>query len=275
MSADRSRDWCFTLNNYTDFQYETICNYGQLPNCVYLVVGKEVGKSGTPHLQGYIYYKNARSFDSVRKLLFDAHIEKAKGTSKQASDYCKKQKDYIELGTLPKQGKRNDIEEIKEIVKSGGSIRDVVEVATSYQSFRMAEVYFKYMEKPRTWKPKVEWYYGPTGTGKTKLAYEVLGDDAYTAMSTGKWWEGYDAHENVLIDDMRKDFLKFHELLRLLDRYAMKIETKGGSRQFLAKHIIITSAYHPTALYDTREDIQQLLRRIDVIREFTNEDEYI
>ena len=34
-----------------------------------------------------------------------------------------------------------------------------------------------------------------------------------------KWWEGYDGHEVVLLDDIRKDFCKFHELLTLLDIY--------------------------------------------------------
>jgi len=86
--------------------------------------------------------------------------------------------------------------------------------------------------------------------------------------TTNKWWEGYDAHENVIIDDMRGDFCKFHELLRMLDRYAYRIETKGGSRQFRAKTIIITSCYSPTEMFDTREDIQQLLRRIDEIKVF-------
>lgn len=145
---------------------------------------------------------------------------------------------------------------------------EVVMVAKSYQSVKMAEQILKYHEKPRNAKPRVEWYYGPTETGKSRKAYEVLGEECYTCMSTGKWFEGYDAHTKVLIDDMRGDFFKFHELLRLLDRYAMRVETKGGSRQFLADHIIITSCRHPFDLFDTREDVQQLLRRIDVIEKF-------
>ena len=80
-----------------------------------------------------------------------------------------------------------------------------------------------------------------------------------------KWWEGYDAHPNVLIDDFRKDFCTFHELLRILDRYPYRIEVKGTSRQLLAKRIIITCPYHPEIIYDTREDIGQLLRRITKI----------
>lgn len=264
----RSRDWCFTVNNYTDVDYQVCSDLSVISQ--YLIFGKEVASTGTKHLQGYIYFKDAKSFSKMQKLLpSGTHIEKAKGTPQQASDYCKKEGDYYESGELPQvSGKRNDLDVVRNIVKEGGKMRDVVDVATSYQSVKMAEQLFKYKEKPRTWKPEVYWYYGATGTGKTKCAYEILGEDCYTAMSTGKWWEGYDAHDNVLIDDMRKDFMKFHELLRLLDRYAMKIETKGGSRQFLAKKIIITSCYHPKDLFDTREDVMQLIRRIDHIKEF-------
>ena len=46
------------------------------------------------------------------------------------------------------------------------------------------------------------------------------------------------------------------------------VECKGGSRQFLGKHIIITSSYSPEDVYDTTEDINQLMRRIDKIKIF-------
>lgn len=222
-------------------------------------------------MQAYIYYHNARSFKAVQKDFNGAHIEATKGNPTQASDYCKKENDYYEYGSLPQQGTRSDLENVKEVLKETGKMRDVVNVATSYQSVRMAECILKYHEPSRKEKPFVRWFWGSTGTGKSKTAYELLGDDCYTCLSTGKWFEGYDGHESVLIDDMRKDFLKFHELLRLLDRYTMRVECKGGSRQFRATTIIITSCYHPSTLFDTREDVQQLLRRIDEIKEFKSD----
>lgn len=267
----RSRSWCFTINN------PDLLSQGYKQFCIdlegltkYAVIGIEVGESGTQHIQGYMYLENAKTLTAIKKLndFFQrAHLEIAKGTPLQASDYCKKDKNFTEYGTIPKQGTRTDLDEIKDLVNQGKGMRDIVDVATSYQSVKMAEVLLKYKEKPRAWKPSVIWFYGATGTGKSKKAYELM-PDAYTCMSTGKWFEGYDAHEDVIIDDMRKDFMKFHDLLRFIDRYEMRIETKGGSRQFVAKRIIITSCYHPKELFETREDIQQLLRRIDEIEEF-------
>lgn len=277
----RSRGWCLTINNYTEAEWDACIN----EECEFSVFAPEIGDSGTKHIQGYIYYKNPKKFKTMKKNWKRAHLEVPKGSAEENLKYIQgpyekngKQKPYnpdaIVFGTCPKQGSRSDLEVVKERLKETGRMRDVVTVATSYQSVRMAECILKYHELPRTEKPFVRWFWGPTGTGKSKTAYELLGEDCYTCMSTAKWFEGYDGHTEVLIDDMRKDFCKFHELLRLLDRYQMRIECKGGSRQFRATHIIITSCYSPQTLFDTREDVQQLIRRIDEIKEFGHEEKY-
>ena len=260
------RNACFTLNNYNDDQYAQIVNF--LSACKYYVIGKEVGASGTPHLQGYCEFPNSRSFKAVHRALFNAHIETRRGSAEQASDYCKKDGDYIEHGEISKQGERSDIQIIRDTLETHPSrpMRETTAIATSYQSIKVAEQYLKYHEIKRTWKPEVKWYYGPTGSGKTAQAIDELTDPYIWC--TPKWWDGYDAHEHVLIDDFRKDFCTFHTLLRILDRYPHAVETKGGMRSLLAKKIIVTCPYHPEEVYATREDIQQLLRRIDEIKKF-------
>jgi len=84
------------------------------------------------------------------------------------------------------------------------------------------------------------------------------------------WWDGYRWQRFVIADDFRKDFCKFPQLLRMLDKYEFQVQVKGGYVQLLAKVIVITCAFHPTELYDgINEDVNQLLRRIDVVRHFT------
>lgn len=59
-----SRGWVFTLNNYTE-EEETLAL--ALPwgwhEPSYGVIGKEVGESGTPHFQGYLYFKTEKSLN--------------------------------------------------------------------------------------------------------------------------------------------------------------------------------------------------------------------
>lgn len=284
----RSRDWCININNYTEEELIIMDDMSTI--ATYLVYGKEIAPTtGTPHVHLYVYFPNAKTFERMKKFFPRARIEKTAGNTFQASMYCKKGEqsheewekygvegenfgknaDFKEYGELPdKQGKRTDLDNVRQVLSDTGRMSEVVAVAKSNQSVRMAQEILKYHEKKRDWKPQVMWFYGATGTGKSKTAYEILGDDCYTTMDTGKWWEGYDAHESVHIEDMRRDFLKFHQLLKLLDRYPYRIECKGGSRQFLAKRIIITSCYSPYEMFETREDIQQLIRRIDEIRKF-------
>ena len=89
MSVDnRSRGWCFTINNYTEEDENIV--YAMSWDCAYIVCGREVGDSGTPHLQGYIYYKNAVRLSTMKEVHPTAHWEPQRGTPQQASDYCKK-----------------------------------------------------------------------------------------------------------------------------------------------------------------------------------------
>lgn len=261
---DRERNWFLTINNYSPEELEFCKSY----KCLYKLLADEIGeKEKTPHLHIYFELKNAKSFSKIKKEFPRANIKVAKGNALQNKNYLVKQNLILEEGVPKKQGTRTDLQHAKSILEDTGKMADVVMEATSYQSIRMCECILKYKERKRVWKPIVKWYYGKTGLGKSKQAYEEC-EDPYTTGKTIKWWEGYDAHENVIIDDFRKDFCCFHELLKLLDRYPYRVEYKGGSRQLLAKKIIITSEYHPKDIYETRDDIQQLFRRIDEIKLF-------
>lgn len=273
----RIRNYCFTLNNYTQEDCLTL----EKLKCKYIIYGKETGEeNGTPHLQGFVIWNNAKTFTATQKSLpARCHIEPIKGTPYQNFRYCRKGGDFFEAGDRPEkvgQGKRNDMLEIKRRVSQNVNIKDLLNDDTiiNHQQLKFAESLKKYYEPKRKWKTKVSWFYGPTGTGKSYTAHQYFesiteDDNIYEAMDTGRWWDGYDGQEYVIIDDIRGDFLKFHQLLKLVDRYGYRVETKGSTRQFLAKHIIITAPYSPEQMFDTREDLGQLLRRIDEIKQFT------
>lgn len=249
----------------------------------YVVWGNETcPTTGRPHIEGYVHFKHARSHKSVCGLLSGAHVEAAKGTPVEARAYCvgpydkgDKHKDYNpsheEYNDLPVQGKRTDIEDVRNQLRNGATMRDITDGSFNYQDILIAEKWFKYNEQKRSKPMEIRWYYGPPGAGKTRAALEWLGDDVYTASrTTSKFWDGYDAHQGVLIDDFRTDWCKFVELLGITDRYAYQVEVKGSARQLRATKMAITCPYSPEEVFSRiSEDLDQLLGRLSEIHEIT------
>lgn len=258
----RHRLYCFT-----DFELD-LDFYNKFDGD-YIICGDEVCPSTKRrHWQGFIYFKNAKSVSAARKSFKPRHIELCGGNAGENITYSSKDANIVfERGNRPEQGARNDLRALHERLVDEPRIRTIVESGANLQQIRHAEKILQYIEPSRDWKPEVYWFHGPTGTGKTREAVARC-ENPWISSKSLRWWEGYDGHEDVIFDDFRKDFCTFHELLRILDRYAYRVEYKGGSRQLLAKRIFITSPYSPAETYCTREDVAQLLRRITEVVDF-------
>lgn len=116
-TMSRAKHWCFTLNNYTA---EDIDRLGKLEGAVdYLIYGKEVGESGTPHLQGFVSFNTRVRRSTVIEKVGQAHFTVARHIT-QAIEYCRKEGDVTEFGTQPRGGgSRNDLDEFKAAVQGG------------------------------------------------------------------------------------------------------------------------------------------------------------
>lgn len=251
-------NWCFTLNNWDEVQREKLIEV----DYNYMIIGKEVGENGTPHLQGYIEFRSRKRLKTVKKINNNIHWEPRRGTQRQAIEYCMKDGDYEEFGKKKMQGKRNDLDAVRETAAQEG----MREVTCRYnrQQIGVAEKFLTYNESGRKSKPKVIWLHGQSGAGKTRRAVELSkGLDTYWKDNT-KWWDGYDRHDCTIIDDYRETW-EFSYLLRILDRYPVRIEVKGGYRQFVSDLIIITCPVHPIDLNIGEESLKQLTRRLDEI----------
>lgn len=225
-------------------------------------------KSKTEHLQIFISFRQNYGFKSLKKILGnETHFEACK-----VDDWNYNLKDMrYEIQDNRKQGSRTDLMQCKQILEEGGNMRDVCTKYFNLQIYRTAEKWLTYMETPRkSQEIDIRWYHGSSGAGKTRSVYDEFGTKVFCPINY-KWWEGYDGHEVILIDDFRKDYCKFHELLKLLDRYPYRNECKGGSRQIKATTFVITCPYSPSDVYSTREDLFQLTRRINQTRLFGTE----
>lgn len=97
----RSRSYVFTWNNYTKEDEERLQQYWESGKFKYLCYGREVGASGTPHLQGLLYMANACTLTSLKKHFPSPHFERMRGTFSQAIAYCKKDGDFVGFGSEP------------------------------------------------------------------------------------------------------------------------------------------------------------------------------
>jgi len=71
-----------------------VSHFKDLPaDVTYICFGKEVGESGTPHLQGYLELKAKRRMNGVKELLGCArvHLAVSKGTAEENLKYCSKE----------------------------------------------------------------------------------------------------------------------------------------------------------------------------------------
>lgn len=264
------RSYFCTWNNYPGNAFDIVKQY-IIDNVDYGLLCREVAPTtGTNHLHFYLYFSNKKAWNSLKKDFPKANIQRAKGTAQQNYKYITKaDKDYFEFGERPTQGKRSDISTIYTAVKAGAKVRDIIPIATSMQSLKAAEFLMKYVEPQRNWSMEVHWFHGPTGSGKTLAAWRLY-PQAYNKPA-GKWWDGYDGHSEVIIDDFREGDIPFVELLKLFHEHPHQVEVKGGYRQFLAKKIVITTPHSPmnTFLSLRDEDFRQLTRRISEVKFFS------
>lgn len=91
-------------------------------------------------------------------------------------------------------------------------------------------------------------FWGPTGSGKSRRAWELAGESAYSKDPRTKFWCGYKGQECVIIDEFRGG-IDISHLLRWLDRYPVRVERKGSSAPLLAKTFYITSNLSPNCWY--------------------------
>ena len=88
------KKWCLTLNNYSNLEYSNLVSFFSSDSSNKWIIGKEVGDSGTPHLQIYINFNLKTRFTAIKKVCDRLHIEQARGNDKQNALYCSKEGNY-------------------------------------------------------------------------------------------------------------------------------------------------------------------------------------
>lgn len=267
----KSRNFCFTLNNYTDEEVEKLSNL----ECKYLGFGKEVGESLTPHLQGLVVFKNPRSLKGVIKdaVFKRAHLEVMKGSFEQARTYCQKEGCFVEQGDAPKsQIEKGSLEKerweaAREAAKEGrfDDIPADIYMRTDNACHRIHSRAIQCLETIQG-DLEHEWWYGPPGTGKSRRARDE-NPDAYVKDPCERWWDGYKGQDVIIVDDFDKyQKAQGGDMKRWLDRYPFKAPVKGGYLDIRPRKIIVTSNYHPDAIWDDEITQAAIGRRVKIVK---------
>lgn len=264
-TTTKSRGYCFTINNPTDWDRSEINSLKD--HAEYYVFGEEVGESGTPHFQGFVRFKSQRAMGSVKKLLTRAHIERQRGSTTDAAAYCKKDGIWVEWGSPPSDPKSTKERWRWLIAKAE---------AGDLQSIRDDEpgMYMRYLERlvsMRIWKNPIlgdlehEWWVGPSGTGKSARAWAEYPEHYQKELN--KWWCGYAGEEVVVIEEWSpKNDMTASALKIWADRYPFTGQIKGGSlKKIRPRKIIVLSNYTIEQCFPNTEDVEPLLRRFKVV----------
>lgn len=294
-SVNRSRGWCFTLNNYTQEEEKEVHTW----DAQYVIYGREEGDAEhTPHLQGYVYFKNKKTLKAIKKLNGRAHWERQMGTCEQAINYCKKEDTSpYEKGTPPRTGggARDNWNDINDMVNNGASWDEIrnaypgsamryhggIEkaIACEWNNKQLAVMAKKYENvKLKLWQEKVVtnlehqqdrkvlWIVDPIGNqGKTWLAkYLVVKKQAFytTAGKKADVQHAWKGQRYVVIDCSRQKQEFFNYEIIEEFKNGMVCKAKYDSRTVICKfcRIVVFSNWDPdtSKLSQDRWDIMRI-----------------
>jgi len=267
----RHRNFCFTYNNYpnTDLVDQLVCKY--------IAYAEEVGENGTPHLQGYISFANAKTLTTVIALMPGCHVSVMAGSIAQNEEYCSKQGELVERGVKPisndNKGRAEKLrwQRARELAK-GGKL-DEIDADIFIRCYNTLKNISKdYQKKPEPVDVKCFWIYGTTGTGKSHSVETTFPDCYKKNMEDMKWFDGYQDQEVIYLEDMDKYQPKWGGMLkRLADRWPMQASIKGSMKYIRPKIVIVTSNYRIDEIWNDEGTVDPLIRRFTVIHKETQD----
>jgi hypothetical protein len=290
-----ARKWIFTLFRYTHTQVLLLRSLIEDGIATHLVLGFESAPTtGLPHIQGYVSFKTTqRGRHYLQNLVGTKMFVEVARNPKACIKYSKKTTNFDEYGQELKQGERTDLQNVATLAETAG-LADVIEAhPVPYIKFhRGIEKLVCYKENKRQKTTMampngdevvgrdmyVSYRYGSTGTGKTHSVWAERADGmVWTGNQDMEWFDGYMGDQCVLFDDFRDCQAKFGYLLRILDKYPMRVPVKGGFVNWLPTRIYITSDVPPWELYKNVawNQRKQLFRRINEVRHYLEDRSYV
>jgi len=283
------RDVAVTDGDAAKAALDVVREVGISEHLVYIVGQAELCPTTSRlHIQGYLELKERWTFHRTRTLVFaqympGACIAAARGTAAQNKAYCTKPEsrvpgtEPVEIGDpVGDEGESHQagkaLDRVFADIRAGASMMDIIEK----YGFGMFVRHERALKSAMcTWgakrgrQPEIVLLIGPSGSGKSRYVERVYPDRYRMTFGNGgnsAWFDGYNGEETIELSEFRGQ-LQLSFMLDLLDRYQLKVQTKGGTVQFIASTIVITSNEEPDDWYpgleNRAEKMRPLLRRIE------------
>lgn len=300
MKDTKSRKWQITINNPQEkgFSHDFIKKQlEQMKSVIYWCLSDEIGQEGTYHTHIFIACSSAVRFSTVRNKFDGAHFEMAKGTAQQNREYVFKEGKWTndkkedtnlkntheEFGECPleRQGQRNDIVDLYDMVKQGASDFDIIEENPNFllnieKIDRARQIVREEQFKNTFRKLHVQYLYGKTGSGKTRFVMEKYGySNVFRVTDYKHPFDSYKGQDIVIFEEFRSSF-KIQELLNYLDGYPLELPCRYANKiacytkVFLITNIPFEQQYE-TIQYTNPETWNALKRRIHEVYFYTGE----
>lgn len=266
MGDIRTRKWQIVINNPEEkgYTHEVIKKtLSKLKSCIYWCMSDEIGlQEGTPHTHVYVCCDNAVRFSRMVLLFPYCHLEVCKGTSAQNRDYVFKigkwendQKEDTrvdgtqeEWGEIPveRQGKRNDIEDLYDMIKDGASAYEILESNPNYilQMDKIERVRQSVLEEryKNTFRDMhVTYIFGEPGVGKTRSIMEQYGySNCYRVTDYSFPFDGYKGQDVLILDEFYGQ-IKIVDMLNILDGYPLELRCRYANKQAAFTKVYIIS----------------------------------
>lgn len=264
MAAPRSlaKAWVFTAHSDSESRHVDLD--WPWADQIYGIYQHEIcPTTGRFHIQGYCVFAKRVRLSHVKRLHSTAHWEVARGNPTSNRVYCSKLDtrvvdtlpvEYGDITAVGSQGKASEYHEAMELIKlqPTATEEDFAAVAPSVW-LRLPNAYTRARQlyhgsNVRLGGIRVIVYIGPAGCGKSDDVLRRYPGAYWKA--PGKWWDKYDRQECVVFDDFDGSWFSCSELLRILDRYPVLVETKGAHTDLDATGTyIITSNVFPEEWY--------------------------
>lgn len=284
--SQRSRLWCFTQFN-VPLDWEAEMDRCAKERGAYIGVELELcPTTHRPHLQGFCYFRNARTFDQARAIFVGARVVPARGTLAQNETYCSKlgRDSFKEFNVALKPAgcAGNRVSDIFLAAQNGKPLRELLVsgvVRTHSHARFYSDVCLPELLGPVSrsrGRPRCVWYYGAPGVGKTSLVRELLRTEPghYRKIGSTKWFPCYRGERVVWIDELKelggRDGLSLELFLSICDAGYCVVEDKGTHIPFCGDWIVVSSHRSPLEIQlngvdDLARERAAILRRFSLV----------